>query len=152
MNLHKIAPYIFRGSRPKDIHDIELLCRNSICVIFSLQEGWSRLFHRFDEQEAAWKNGISFRKFGLSNIFPPSPDEVDMLLEKLTYCADEQIPVFFHCYAGVDRTGYIAACYRVSVEGWAPALAWEECLNFGFHNTRYWWWKKHFLKYCKKLT
>ena len=40
-------------------------------------------------------------------------------------------PVFIHCAHGCDRTGVMAAVYRMEVEGWAPGEALEEMRAFG---------------------
>jgi protein tyrosine phosphatase (PTP) superfamily phosphohydrolase (DUF442 family) len=44
-------------------------------------------------------------------------------------------PLFFHCKHGADRTGAMAASYRVVVQGWAPEDAVAEMTDggFGFH-------------------
>ena len=43
-------------------------------------------------------------------------------------------PVFIHCVRGVDRTGTMAALYRIEAQGWRPAAALEEMRLLGFHN------------------
>ncbi|HUV86117.1 MAG TPA: hypothetical protein VMX79_03305, partial [bacterium] len=48
-------------------------------------------------------------------------------------------PVFVHCHAGVDRTGFVVAAYRVKVEGWTPEKAYEEMARLGFHSFLFWW-------------
>lgn len=40
-------------------------------------------------------------------------------------------PVYFHCYSGVDRTGTMAACYRIAVQGWTAQQAIEEAGRLG---------------------
>jgi hypothetical protein len=42
-------------------------------------------------------------------------------------------PVFFHCRHGKDRTGTMAALYRIEVDGWTNEEAIEEMLAFGYH-------------------
>lgn len=46
-------------------------------------------------------------------------------------------PVFFHCRRGADRTGAMAAAYRIVVQGWTPDAAIEEMTRggYGFHRT-----------------
>ena len=43
-------------------------------------------------------------------------------------------PVYFHCAHGKDRTGTLAALYRMEVDGWTPAEAIEEMQAFGFND------------------
>jgi protein tyrosine/serine phosphatase len=40
-------------------------------------------------------------------------------------------PIFFHCKRGADRTGTLAALYRVAVQGWDKRKAYEEARNVG---------------------
>jgi len=48
-------------------------------------------------------------------------------------------PLFFHCKHGADRTGAMAAAYRVAVQGWAPEDAVAEMTDggFGYHAVFY---------------
>lgn len=42
-------------------------------------------------------------------------------------------PVFIHCMHGADRTGMMAAVYRICHQGWKNEDAAKELHNFGFH-------------------
>ena len=44
-------------------------------------------------------------------------------------------PVFVHCVHGADRTGLMAAVYRVAVQGWSKDEAIREMTpgGYGFH-------------------
>ena len=42
-------------------------------------------------------------------------------------------PLFFHCTHGVDRTGTMAALYRIEAQGWQAPGAIEEMRLLGFH-------------------
>ena len=42
-------------------------------------------------------------------------------------------PLFIHCTHGVDRTGTMAALYRIEAQGWQPPAAVEEMRVLGFH-------------------
>lgn len=42
-------------------------------------------------------------------------------------------PVFVHCQHGSDRTGTMAAVYRVFAQGWSMERALKELPAFGFH-------------------
>lgn len=41
-------------------------------------------------------------------------------------------PVFFHCAHGRDRTGTMAAPYRIEIDGWTADEAIAEMQAFGF--------------------
>src|SRR5436190_19635811 len=40
-------------------------------------------------------------------------------------------PIFFHCRRGADRTGAIAAFYRMAIQGWDAKQAYSEALAIG---------------------
>jgi protein tyrosine/serine phosphatase len=42
-------------------------------------------------------------------------------------------PLFIHCTHGEDRTGTMAALYRIEAQGWANSAALEEMELLGFH-------------------
>jgi len=42
-------------------------------------------------------------------------------------------PTLVHCLHGNDRTGVLCAFYRVLVQGWSRARAWDEAILQGFH-------------------
>jgi protein tyrosine/serine phosphatase len=40
-------------------------------------------------------------------------------------------PVFFHCRRGAERTGTLAAMYRIAAQGWNPQTAYAEARKIG---------------------
>lgn len=43
-------------------------------------------------------------------------------------------PVYIHCAFGKDRTGTMAALYRMEIDGWTPDEAIQEMQSFGYHD------------------
>lgn len=46
--------------------------------------------------------------------------------------AEQKGPVLMHCKHGLDRTGLMAAMYRIVVQGWSKEQALDEMRNGGF--------------------
>ena len=62
---------------------------------------------------------------------PPGDGEIQRFFDVVL--DPERQPVFIHCMAGKDRTGTMAALYRIEIDGWSPEEAAEEMRLFGFH-------------------
>ncbi len=63
---------------------------------------------------------------------PLQAPTVQQALDFLHFVTDPaHQPVLFHCYSGVDRTGTMAACYRIAVQGWSQDQALAEALELG---------------------
>lgn len=65
-------------------------------------------------QFVARKVGINLTVYNWSNNYPPPDSE----LERVLALADGGEPVLVHCSAGADRTGFVAAAYRITKQGW----------------------------------
>ena len=70
--------------------------------------------------------GIPMRYWG-----DVDPEAVRRALSVMTDPANR--PVFVHCARGADRTGVVAAVYRMEIDGWSEAEAETEMEAFGFH-------------------
>jgi protein tyrosine/serine phosphatase len=70
------------------------------------------------------------------------PAAVRKALSVMTDPANQ--PVFVHCQHGKDRTGLVAAVYRMEVDGWSEAEAEAEMEAFGFHEV--WFQLKKFVR------
>lgn len=65
----------------------------------------------------------------------PHEEEIVLFLAVLRRAmADaKRTPVFVHCQAGKDRTGYSIAAYRIVEEGWDADTAIEEMFDFRYN-------------------
>ena len=79
------------------------------------------------EREFAEKHGIRF--VGLALDLPPTEEQIRQVLDLLD--DDRHCPVLVHCSAGVERSGMVAAIYRVERMGWSNERALEELLANG---------------------
>lgn len=62
---------------------------------------------------------------------PPTEEQLKTFFAAVLDPAKQ--PVFFHCAHGKDRTGTLAAVYRMEVDGWTSDEAIEEMNFFGYH-------------------
>ncbi len=58
------------------------------------------------------------------------PEAIERFLEVMDDPAS--YPVLIHCNAGLNRTGVLAAVYRMEYQGWSRAEAFHEALDSGF--------------------
>jgi protein tyrosine/serine phosphatase len=69
---------------------------------------------------------------GVTGSTPPDDEEIRRFFE--TVLDPGKQPVYLHCAHGKDRTGTMAALYRIEVDGWTPGEAIEEMQAFGYHD------------------
>jgi tyrosine-protein phosphatase SIW14 len=62
---------------------------------------------------------------------PPTDDEIRKFFEIVLDPARQ--PCYIHCAFGKDRTGTMAALYRMEIDGWTPDEALQEMQAFGYH-------------------
>jgi protein-tyrosine phosphatase len=60
-----------------------------------------------------------------------APGETDII--KILTILGSGDRVFVHCREGKDRTGTVAACYRIAVDGWENRKALTEAKSLGMH-------------------
>lgn len=121
---------VYRGGQPEAETDYDLLQFLGVKTIVSFRTGGSVK----KERAIAESRGMTFIHAPISSIktvlLPPKKAVVARALSALT---DPSLkPVFFHCHKGKDRTGYIAALYRVFVQDWVPRRAADEMYRMGF--------------------
>jgi protein tyrosine/serine phosphatase len=116
---------LYRGGQPTPRH-VELLHAAGVETIVDLRlpDGDSR-----KEAAAAARLGMRFINLpftGLLRVDPP-------FLMRVVDVVRGGGRVYVHCNVGRDRTSLIVALYRVLVDGWDPATAWQrEAVAFGY--------------------
>jgi len=123
-NLHRINDNLYRGEQPtaRGMRELKKLGIRTIVNLRSLHS---------DRDE------IGDLDLGYVHIrFEPWNAERDEIAEFLAVVTDpERQPVFFHCQHGADRTGTMAAVYRIAMQGWSKEDAITEMKKggYGFH-------------------
>jgi endonuclease/exonuclease/phosphatase family metal-dependent hydrolase/protein tyrosine phosphatase (PTP) superfamily phosphohydrolase (DUF442 family) len=76
---------------------------------------------------------------------PPTDEQVDTFFRTVLDPAKQ--PVYMHCRQGRDRTGMMAALYRIEVQGWSVPAAIEEMQLLGYHD-----WYDDLIDYVRGYT
>ncbi len=127
-NLHETAPGIYRGAQPTPEGFASLKAMGVKTVI-----NFRRLHSDKDEiRKAGLEGAFNYREIPMN-----AWDMTDArAAEFLRIVEDERnLPVFYHCQHGADRTGTMTAVYRIAHQGWPRKAALDEMVNggFGYH-------------------
>ena len=78
--------------------------------------------------------GLKYFKLRVNVLSNMTVEDFDLIVETLKNPANQ--PILVHCQSGADRTGVACAAYRMAVDGWTLAEAWEElqCYGGGIHD------------------
>jgi len=116
---------IFRAAQPEGYQGYRCL-KEHLDVRYVLN------LRRHSDRELAVSQGLLYINHPLNvwdNISIREMDEiVDTLEEVRLY------PIILCCRKGQDRTGVVAACYRIRVQGWTTEEAEEEMQSYGYND------------------
>ncbi|HOE69309.1 MAG TPA: tyrosine-protein phosphatase [Candidatus Omnitrophota bacterium] len=130
-NFHVVVPGIWRSAQPNE----ESLLRMKLYglkTIVNLRgseaiESWERKF--------AKQLGIQYYHFPLDARKEVPLKTLDAILSVLSDPANQ--PVLFHCHAGKDRTGMVAAAYKIAHASEAFTDIHREMLMYGYDEPGY---------------
>ena len=140
-NFHQITPALYRGAQP-EASGMRELKKRGIKTIVNFR-------HRHSDMDV-------LRSVGLEQYFnyieiPTNTRSIDddTVIQFLSVVKNRQNrPIFFHCQYGADRTGTMAAAYRIVVQGWRKEEAIREMKGGGFGFHALW---RHLPKYLESL-
>ena len=128
-NLYRITPTLYRSAQPRRA-DVPALQELGIKTVIS--------FRSFNSDERAFRgspggSGIDLVRVPI-DTWSIDDDEVQRALVAIQE-AEKRGPVLIHCWHGADRTGVVAAVYRMALQGWSKEAARDEMLRggFGYH-------------------
>lgn len=135
-NVGQVAPGLLRGEQPT-AEGMHWLKEQGVRTVIDLTEGKS--------YDKAWGAAAGLRTVHLPQhaFDAPTLDQARAFLREATNPVNQ--PVYFHCYHGSDRTGTMAAVYRIAVQGWTAEQAIAELGEYGF-NTPYEMAKLQFIR------
>ena len=120
-NLHQMTPTLYRSALP-DSSAVPLLETLKIGTVINF----------LPESDANWLKSTGIRQVQLP-YRTNHVDDTDVLTALRTIQeAEAKGPVLMHCKHGSDRTGLMAAMYRVVVQGWSKEDALNEMTLGGF--------------------
>ncbi len=122
----QVSDKFFRGSQPESNEDYAKLKENGIKTIINLR--WDKSVEKSKKQ--AELLGFNFINVPLRGDERPAEDNVEKVLKEIN--KKENGKVYLHCTYGKDRTGLIAAMYRVNEQSWSPESAQKEWIEMGF--------------------
>jgi len=120
-NVGRVANGIFRGAQPEP-EGYATLKEMGVRTVINLRT-------RHGERKTVEAAGMRYVEIPMRYWGDVDPAVVRMALSVMSDPANQ--PVYLHCATGGDRTGVVAAVYRMEVDGWSEAEA--EMEAFGFH-------------------
>jgi protein tyrosine phosphatase (PTP) superfamily phosphohydrolase (DUF442 family) len=125
-NMGEVVPGLYRGAQPGP-EGFAYLSKIGVKTVISLCDET-----RYD---AKWAPAAGLRTIAIpiDGFAAPSDSQTRAFLKVATNPANG--PVFFHCVHGADRTGTMAACYRIAVQGWSADQAIGELSKYGFNTS-----------------
>jgi protein tyrosine/serine phosphatase len=121
---------LWRGQRPTQ-SDATWLLAHRVGTVVSLQLNDRRAFETAALGRDFAHSLPYFQEPSFSPLQMLSPSHIDDHVARfLAIVKDAPKPVYFHCRAGVDRTGVLAAAFRVLIEGASPEQAIAEMARF----------------------
>jgi hypothetical protein len=134
---------VYKGSAPKNDADYRFLQSKNIRYILDLQ---LFPFLHMTEKEKAEEYGMIFLSARI-NASPLAPSEKHVTRILAILRDKRHHPVYFHCDLGRDRTGLIAALYKMYFLGVSQQDAWQEMKSDGFKDS---WTLRGLRKYLEQ--
>ncbi|MBC7542540.1 MAG: tyrosine-protein phosphatase [Candidatus Sericytochromatia bacterium] len=125
-NMSQVVPGLLRGAQPTQA-GFAYLAKIGVKTVINLTDETNR--------DAAWVPAAGMKAIYIpqDGFAAPSDSQTRAFLQAAT--APQNQPIFFHCYHGSDRTGTMAAAYRIAVQGWTADQAIAELGPHGFNTS-----------------
>src|SRR5262245_45556525 len=116
---------LYRGGQPTE-KGFQLLRDKGVRTVINLRAEDN------SEESIVEKLGMNYVQIPVDEIQPWSqipPGAIAKYFELVNNPAS--YPIFFHCRRGADRTGALAAFYRMALQGWSAEEAYNEARDVG---------------------
>jgi len=120
-----LAEGLYRGGQPTE-RGFRLLREKGVKTVINLRAEDN------SEQPIVEKLGMKYIRIPVAEIRPWSQIPADAIAKYFELVNNrENYPIFFHCRRGADRTGVLAALYRMALQGWGASKAYDEARDIG---------------------
>ena len=120
-NLHQMTPTLYRSALPDS---------KALPVLQQLKIG--TVINFLPESDTPWLQSSDIKQVQLTYRTNHVDDSDVLAALRAIQEAEANGPVLMHCKHGSDRTGLMAAMYRVVVQGWSKEDALNEMTQGGF--------------------
>ncbi len=120
-NLHQMTPTLYRSALPNS---------NALPVLENLKI--ATVINFLPESDATWLKTSDIKQVQLTYRTNHVDDSDVLAALRAIQDAETKGPVLMHCKHGSDRTGLMAAMYRVVIQGWSKEDALNEMTLGGF--------------------
>ncbi|WP_395609841.1 dual specificity protein phosphatase family protein [Pseudomonas sp. B22129] len=120
-NLHQMTSTLYRSALPDS---------NALPVLQQLKIG--TVINFLPESDAPWLKTSDIKQVQLTYRTNHVDDSDVLAALRAIQAAEANGPVLMHCKHGSDRTGLMAAMYRVVIQGWSKEDALNEMTLGGF--------------------
>jgi protein tyrosine/serine phosphatase len=125
-NLYQMSPTLYRSSLP-DGGALPLLTKLRIGTVITF----------LPESDKRWLSTPGIEQVQLPYRTNHVDDSDILRAWRAVQAAEAKGPVLMHCKHGSDRTGLVAAMYRVVVQGWSKEDALNEMTEGGFGDSHH---------------
>ena len=125
-NLYQMSPTLYRSSLP-DGAALPLLSKLRIGTVITF----------LPESDKRWLSTPGIEQVQLPYRTNHVDDSDILRALRTVQAAEAKGPVLMHCKHGSDRTGLVAAMYRVVVQGWSKEDALNEMTEGGFGDSHH---------------
>ncbi len=130
-NFHVVAPGVWRSGATNK-RTIKRMQQHGLKTIVNFKR--NEFYHR-KERRTAQKLGIQYYHYPMDPKAEPNEQVLNEILDVISNPANQ--PVLIHCQSGKDRTGLIAALYKLKYTDVAFEAAYQEMLMYGYNEKRY---------------